>query len=61
MTDLPKRGGGGMGDFEKQGDPSNGGMILKWGRGSIPYYGLWKYLFFLVCCGQFSSGVPGFV
>ena len=25
--------GGGVGDFEKQGDPSNGGMILKWGRG----------------------------
>ena len=24
-----KRGG----DFEKQGDPSNGGMILKWGGG----------------------------
>ena len=25
--------GGGMGDFEKQGDPSHGGMILKWGGG----------------------------
>ena len=31
MTDLPKRGRWEMGDFEKQGDPSNGGMILKWG------------------------------
>ena len=25
--------GGGMGDFEKQGDPSHGGVVLKWGRG----------------------------
>ena len=36
MTDLPVRwggggGGGGMGDFKKWGDPSNEGMILKWG------------------------------
>ena len=60
MTDLPKRGRWEMGDFEKQGDPSNGGMILKWG-GVDTLLRTMEILFFLVCCGQFGSGVPGFV
>ena len=43
--------GGGMGDFEKQGDPSNGGMILKWGGGGrypITDYGNTYYFWFVV-------------
>ena len=32
----------GMGNFKKWLDPSNGGMVLKWGV-LIPLYGLWTY------------------
>ena len=35
----------GMGDFQKRGDPSNRGMILKWGSVEgelIPLYGIWE-------------------
>ena len=39
MTDLPVRWGG-WGILRNWGGPSNGGMILKWGR-LIPLYGLW--------------------
>ena len=44
MTDLTVRWGG-WGDFKKWGgDPSNGGMILKWEEeGLIPLYGLCLY------------------
>ena len=39
MTDLPVSEG--MGDFKKwEGDPSNGRIILTWGGGLIPLYGL---------------------
>ena len=40
MHAIGKVGGGGLGDFKKWGNSSNGWMILKWG-GLIPLYGLW--------------------
>ena len=43
MTDLTVRWGDG-GILKNGGDPSNGGMILKWeGEGLIPLYGLCLY------------------
>ena len=42
-----------MGDFKKWGDPSNGGVVLKWGGGDTPLWTMQDKYVTDFCCTKF--------